>query len=268
MIRRPIARQRAVLLVALSVVALVGGYTWLSARQHAVNPSDTTIPSWAQLADGAGRVLEPNLRGERMLLMDMQATFGRLFAGLAIGVVGALLLGLHMGAFSPLGWLLTAPVGLAALVPPTAAMAVFFVVFGLELKMYVAMVAFAVMPVLAQTVHLLVRDWPEELQFKAYTLGATSMEVVWNRMLRTILPHILDAVRLQIGPALVALLAAEMLVADVGFGYQIRLQQRRLDMAVVYTYLAVLAAFASAANWGLRALQRRLCRWYAGTGAS
>ncbi|MSP90656.1 MAG: ABC transporter permease subunit [Myxococcales bacterium] len=268
MIRRPIAARRAALLVALSVVALVAGYTWLSARQHAVNPNDTTIPSWSQLADGAGRVLEPNLRGERMLLMDMQATFGRLFMGLAIGVVGALLLGLHMGAFTGFGWLLTAPISLAALVPPTAALAVFFVVFGLELKMYVAMVAFAVLPVLAQTVHLLVRDWPEELQFKAYTLGASSMEVVWNRMLRTILPQVLDAVRLQIGPALVALLAAEMLVADVGFGYQIRLQQRRLDMAVVYTYLAVLAAFASAANWGLRALQRKLCRWYAGEGTA
>ena len=39
-----------------------------------------------------------------------------------------------------------------------------------------------------------------------------------------------------------AIVAAEMLVGDVGFGYRIRLQSKLLNMSVVYPYLALLAA--------------------------
>ncbi len=42
---------------------------------------------------------------------------------------------------------------------------------------------------------------------------------------------------------MVYLIAAEMVVGDVGFGYRIRLQSKLLNMSVVYPYLAMLAAF-------------------------
>ena len=67
---------------------------------------------------------------------------------------------------------------------------------------------------------------------------------------------------MAIGPALVYLIAAEMVVGDVGFGYRIRLQSKLLNMDVVYPYLALLAAFGFTMNYLLRLLQRKLCAWH------
>ena len=68
--------------------------------------------------------------------------------------------------------------------------------------------------------------------------------------------------RLQIGPAMVFLIAAEMLVGDEGFGYRIRLQQKKLDMSTIFFYLAVLAAFGFVIDHLLRKIQRWLCPWH------
>ena len=74
--------------------------------------------------------------------------------------------------------------------------------------------------------------------------------------------RLLDAVRLQIGPAMVYLIAAEMVVADFGFGYRIRLQSKLLNMGVVYPYLVILAVFGFTMDFLLTKLQQVLCPWY------
>ena len=93
-------------------------------------------------------------------------------------------------------------------------------------------------------------------------LGASQFEIVWNVIFWEVLPKVIDAIRLQIGPAMVFLIAAEMVVGDVGFGYRIRLQSRLLHMNVVYPYLLYLAVFGFGIDWALRQLQHKLCRWY------
>ena len=140
----------------------------------------------------------------------------------------------------------------------------FFVLVGTDTSMYIAMIAFGILPALAMTVYLAVKEFPEELQFKAYTLGASHMEVIWAVIFRYVFPKLIDAVRLVIGPAIVFLIAAEMLVGDVGFGYRIRLQSKLLNMNVVYPYLALLAAFGFGMDYALKLLQKKLCPWYEG----
>jgi NitT/TauT family transport system permease protein len=263
MIRRPIKRSTAVILGVVSLLLLLGGYTWVSYRQHQKNPDDTTVPTWAQIKDGVVQIVEPNKRsGERWLVVDAQATGVRYFLGLALGASAAVIIGMGMGCFTPIEAFLQPPLSLIAQIPPTAALAVFFVLVGTGQEMYVAMIAFGVLPALAQTVYLAVKDFPEELQYKSYTLGASHMEVIGSIILSQVLPHLIDALRLVIGPALVYLIAAEMVVGDVGFGYRIRLQSKLLNMSVVYPYLALLAGFGFSMNFLLCRLQRKLCPWY------
>ena len=149
-----------------------------------------------------------------------------------------------------------------AKVVPTAAMAVFFVLVGTDIEMFVTMIVFGVLPPLALATHLSVQEVPDELVHKAYTLGASHMEVIWGVVFPYILPKVIDLIRLSIGPAMVYLLAAEMLVSDEGFGYRIRLLSRRLDMMVVYPYLAILAVFGFSIDMALERLRRWLCPWY------
>jgi len=264
-VKAPIERKWMILLGVLSILVLLGAYSWLSHAQHVKNPTDTTIPGWGQLWDGVVTMCSVDERsGERWLLVDAKATATRLFVGLGISVLGAVLIGVHMGALGVLDGLLVPGLSFLAKVVPTAAMAVFFVLVGTELKMFASMIVFGVLPALSLTIYLAVKQVPDELVHKAYTLGASHMEVVWVVIFPTTLPRVIDAIRLSIGPAMVYLLAAELLVSDVGFGYRIRLLSRRLDMEVVYPYLALLAFFGLFMDYSLRWAQRRLCPWFQG----
>jgi len=252
---------------ATAIVALISAYTYLSHRQHRINPEDKTIPNWTQLREGLGKIAEVNHRsGDRWLVTDAQATGTRLFLGLGCGIASALLLGMLMGCLAPVEAFFYPPLALLAKLPPTAMLAVFFVLAGTETKMYVAMIAFGVLPTLAQTVFLAVKDVPDESRYKAYTLGASHIEVIWNVVFRMVLPRLIDSIRLQIGPAMVYLIAAEMVVGDVGFGYRIRLQSKLLNMDVVYPYLAILAVFGFTMDSMLFRLQRLASPWYAKEG--
>lgn len=270
MIRQPISRQAHVVLGVVSFVVLLLAYTWLSHRQHQRNPRDRTIPNWSQLGEGVLRVLnfdEPDSRLSDFftswLWIDAKATFTRHFSGLAIGVLSSIVIGLAMGCFAPLEALLLPPLSCLAKVPPTAMLAVFFVLVGTGTEFYLAMIAFGVIPTLSQSIYQSVRtDVPEELIYKAYTLGASHAELIWNVTFKQILPRIIEAVRLQVGPAMVYLIAAEYAVGSAGFGFRIKMQQRLSDMSTVYFYLVMLAAVGFFMDYSLTWLRRLLCPWF------
>jgi len=262
MISRPISRTKQVVLSALSVLLLVVGYTWISHRQHQVNPDDTTIPSWSQLAEGAVKFTQLDRKGKRWLVEDSFATGKRLAAGISLGVVFGFIIGMSMGCVPTLEAFLQPPISLLAKVPQTAALAVYFVFFGTGMEMYVAMIAFGIIPALAVTVYLAIKDIPSAMLDKAYTLGASHFEIAFEVVFKQVLPKFIDAVRLCIGPAIVFLIAAEMVVGDVGFGYRIRLQFKLTNMNVVYPYLVFLAGFGFLLDHILRLLQAKMCPWY------
>jgi len=263
MVRNAIGLRSKIVLSILSVLILVGVYSCLSYRQHLKIPDDTTIPTWSQMGRGfIEKAFEPNERsGERWIAVDAAATYSRLFYALVCSILIAVPLGVLMGCFPIVEALLVPPLSFCAKVPPTAALAVFFVMVGTGRELYLTMIAFGVVPTLAQVLYLSVHDVPSELLNKAYTIGASTVEVIWNVIFRHIFPKVLDAVRLQIGPAVVYLIAAEMVCASVGFGYRIRLQSRLLSMDVVYPYLLILAASGFALDAALRLTHRMLCPW-------
>ena len=205
---------------------------------------DRTVPTFRSLySDGLLRVLRPQglRKDEYWLWEDALATAKRLAAGLLVGVLLSVALGVLMGAYSPVEAFFVPPLSFLAKIPPTAMLAVFFVLVGVNFRMYVTMIAFGTLPTLAQTVYQSAKkDVPESLVFKAYTLGASHMELIWNVIYKQILPRLIDAIRLQIGPAMVLLVAAEWMVAGEGFGYRLRLFYQRTDMTVVYVYLILL----------------------------
>jgi NitT/TauT family transport system permease protein len=264
MIGQPISRQWQIALGIASVIALLAAYTFLSLRQHRVNPDDKSMPPWAQLKEGVERLVKESPRdGERWLVVDAKATAWRLFLGMFAGTAGAVVLGMLMGCFAPIESFFLPPLALLAKLPPTAMLAVFFVMVGTDTNMYVAMIAFGILPTLAQTVYLSVKEVPQEMRYKAYTLGASHFEIIWNVLFRIVFPKLIDSIRLQIGPAMVYLIAAEIAVGDAGFGYRIRQQYKLLNMSVVYPYLAILAAFGFIMDFLLTRMQRAACPWYA-----
>ena len=260
--RKPIARKWMFLIGLFSVTLLLGGYGFLSHYQHEKNSDDTTIPTWGQLRVGAVAAVSADRKGERWLLVDFKATYSRLIMGVALGVFGAIILGILMGCFAPIEGFFIPILSLLAKTPPTAALAVFFVMVGTDMSMYITMIAFGVLPTLAQAIYLGVKEVPEELINKGWTLGASPLEMIGKIIVPYVLPKMIDAVRLQIGPAMVYLIAAEMVVGHEGFGYRIRLQSKLLNMSTVYPYLAILASSGYLLDYTLKFIQRKFFPWY------
>ncbi len=263
MIRQPIRKRTQIILGLASFCLLALLYAWLSHRQHTINPRDTTIPNLSQFVEAWKQLVTRDASGDIWLVVDCWATYYRLLIGLATGVLAAVVIGMLMGCFASAEAFFLPPLSFLAKIPPTAMLAVYFVLVGMELKMFVAMVALGIFPTLAQAIYQAAKkDVSDHAIYKAYTLGASHAETIWNVVFRQILPRILENVRLQIGPAMVFLIAAEWVAAHVGFGYRLRIQSRLLHMNVVYTYLVILGTTGFLMDWSLSVLRRKLCPWF------
>ena len=263
MIRQPIQFSTKVAISGVAILFMLVAYEVMAARQTSINPKQTTVPSLFQFGEGLGEITKPNARGETWLGQDLMATFGRLAVGMGVGVLLSIFIGIAMGSYPWVEALFAPPILFLAKIPPTAMLAVYFVLFGTEGQMFVAMVGLSVFFTLAQSVYSAAKkDVTDHTVYKAYSLGASSPEVIYEVIWKQILPRVIEAIRLQIGPAMVFLIAAEYVVGDVGFGYRIRMQSRRLNYDVVYIYLIILGASGLTFDWLLNAIRRKLSPWF------
>jgi NitT/TauT family transport system permease protein len=263
MIRQPIQLRTRIVISALSILVTLLAYELIATRQSRINPKQTVVPHITSLGDGFRKLTTPNSRGETWLVEDVKATYGRLFLGLGLGIGLSIIIGVAMGAYPWVEALFVPSVSFLAKVPPTAMLAVYFILFGTKTEMFVAMVGLSVFFTLAQSIYQAAKkDVSDHSVFKAYSLGATSPEVIYEVLWKQILPRVIESIRLQIGPAMVFLIAAEYVVGDVGIGYRIRIQSRILNMDVVYIYIILLGSSGLLMDWGLTQLRRKLCPWF------
>jgi len=271
MIRSPISSKKKLFISVSSVVLLIAGYLILAEHQYSVNPDNTMIPTLKGFIEGFVNIFKPRGKGGNVSIMnswfilDFTSTAYRLFISLFISICIGILLGVFMGCFTVIEAFFNWPISFFSKVTPTGAMSVFFIMFGTDIQMFVAMVVFGITPAIAISIMLSIKSMPEQYIHKGYTLGGSTGESVFTIVGRYVLPNIIDTVRLCIGPAIIYLIAAESLCADTGFGHTIRQEAKLTHMNVVFIYLAILAAFGFLADWGLKAIQRKACSWYGGS---
>jgi NitT/TauT family transport system permease protein len=261
MIRQPISKKLSLVCILGAIVVILLLYSWLSHRQKVFNPNDTTIPNLFQFVEGLKFVVTPLSNGEILLWNDLRATYFRHFVGIGVGVLLSLFIGIAMGCWPAVESIFRLPIAFLAKIPPTAMIAVYFILFGTDLEMFVAMIALGIFPGLAQSTYLSVKEVPDDAIYKAYTLGASNYELIWNVIFPQILPRFIEAIRMATGPAMVFLIAAEWMISDVGVGYRLRIQSRLLNMNIVYVYLIVLCLTTYVVDWSLKLLKSKLCPW-------
>lgn len=267
MIRRPIPTWLFWLLSIGGVVVVLIGYELLSLRQTRINELQTTIPSFQKLGAGLVQIFQPQGTADApkpaMFWLDIRATLWRLFLGVSIGVIASVVVGILMGAYRWISAPLEPIIMFLAKIPPTAMMPIYIALVERDQQIFVSMVALGIFFSMTQSIYQAVRqDVTEEAINKAYTLGASELEIIYEVIWKQVLPKIIDNIRLQIGPAMVFLLAAEVLVGNTGLGYRIRMQSRVLNFSIVYVYLAILATIGLVAEWSLATLRRKLCPWF------
>jgi len=263
MIRKPISAKRWWFYFTTTIAVIILFYSFLCYKQKSVNPYDKAIPDFYQFWHGVEVLSKPDSNGCIWLLDDLKATYGRHLMGMTAGVLLSLIVGILMGCVSAVRASLKFPIRCLSLIPPTAMIAIYFVIFGTDIQFYIAVIAFGIFPTLTQTIYQSIKnDVADDAIYKAYTLGASDMEIVWDVIIPQIMPKVLEAVRMTVGPALIVLIAAEWNLADVGIGYRLKIESRMTNMNIVYIYLIVLCITSYFMDWSLNFAKTKLCPWY------
>src|SRR5262245_55506138 len=247
----------------LPFVLIAAIYLVASAERRAANPADKLLPPVAEMADTVRRLAsEPDRRTEEIVLWtDTAASLRRLAIGLGVATLSGLAFGLALGVLPIVIATFGAFVAAISLIPPMAVLPILFIVFGLGELSKVVLTIFGVAPVLIRDTTLALAVLPKEQMVKAQSLGASTWHVAIRVALPQIMPRLIEAVRLSLGPAFLFLISAEAIAADVGLGYRIVLMRRYLSMDVILPYVAWITLLAYLMDYALAAIARRSFPW-------
>ncbi|WP_300060556.1 ABC transporter permease [uncultured Roseobacter sp.] len=256
-------RPLAVFLMLLPFAAVFVAYAIGSEIRLAENPSDKLLPAPGTVWDTAWRLItEADRRSGRILFWhDTGASLMRLGLGITISALTALVFALLIGLLPLARSFLAQFVAVLSMIPPLALLPILFIVFGLGETSKVVLIVVGTLPCLIRDLGQRVVELPQELRVKAQTLGASSWVLALRVALPQLMPRLIQAVRLQIGPAWLFLIAAEAIASDLGLGYRIFLVRRYLAMDVILTYVIWITILAFLIDWSFRWVSRRVFPW-------
>ena len=253
-------------LAVLPFIALIAAYMLGSAARLADNPNDKLLPNFGAMAEAFKHMaLEADPRtGLYLMWNDTLSSMSLLLTALAISTIIALVFGVLIGLLPLAGATLGPVVSVASMVPPLALLPILFIIMGLGDAAKIALIVIGTTLKLIRDMALRVADMPREQIIKAQTLGASTWQIALRVVLPQMLPRLIDAVRLELGPAWLFLIAAEAIAADSGLGYRIFLVRRYLAMDVIIPYVIWITLLAFLMDLALRLLQQKAFPWFAG----
>lgn len=262
--RRPGRRANRVIAL-LPFLAMLVLYFIASAARRAENADDKLLPSLTAIGQAVERMaFTADARtGDVLMWRDTAASLERLGAALIIATAVGLVLGVAIGVLPYLRSLLGSFVAVVSMVPPLAILPILFITVGLGEAAKIVLIVIGVAPPLVRDVALRIEDLPPQQLIKAQTLGASSWTMILRVVLPQILPRLVDALRLQLGPAWLYLIAAEAIASESGLGYRIFLVRRYLAMDVILPYVAWITFLAFLMEIVLLTFQRRAFPWFA-----
>ena len=260
--RRP-SRATRLLLGAAPFAATVVLYAVFAALRHADNPSDKLLPGTSAFASAIIRMAAtPDIRtGQYLLWIDTWASLQRLGLGLSAATLIGLSLGIGTGLIPHLRAGLSPAIAIVSMIPPMAILPILFITFGLGELAKVVLITLGIAPFMVRDVSLRVEEIPAELIVKAQTLGASTWQIVLRVVLPLVMPRLIDAIRLSLGPAWLFLISAEAIAATDGLGFRIFLMRRYLAMDVILPYVAWVTLLAFLMDRALRQASRAAFPW-------
>ncbi|EKF75704.1 sulfonate ABC transporter permease [Alcanivorax hongdengensis A-11-3] len=248
----------------LPFVLLIIAYLIASDARLAANANDKLLPALNSFADAIQRMaFEPSKRsGDYLLWVDTLASLQRLAMGVGISALMALAVGIANGTIPYIRATLSPLVTGLSLVPPMAMLPVLFIIFGLGELAKVMLIIIGITPFLIRDLQQRALEIPREQIIKMQTLGANSWQIITRLVWPQLMPRLIGAVRLSLGPAWLFLIAAEAIAATEGLGYRIFLVRRYLAMDVILPYVVWITLLAFAIDFMLSRYSRWRYPWF------
>lgn len=250
-------RLNAWLSPLLARYGLVFGFLalWqISSTQGWVNPAvfpplDAILAAlWGSLSSGA-------------LLGDIAISLQRSGIAFAAAVAIGIPLGLVMGQARVIEQALDPLLQFFRQTSALALYPVFILLLGLGESSKVFVIFWATLfPLLLATIGG-VKEVDTKLVEMARTYGASRLTIFRRVVLPASVPAIFVGLRLSATTALLLLIAAEMIGANKGIGFQVMNAQYNFQIPLMFAAILLLALLGLLANAVLVLLQRKLCRW-------
>ncbi|MDR2357894.1 MAG: ABC transporter permease [Oscillospiraceae bacterium] len=185
----------------------------------------------------------------------------RSLTGYVIGLAFAVPFGLAIGWFRKLGDLMSPLLNVFRNIPVLALLPVFVMFFGITETAKVVVIFWGVLwSVLLNTISG-VRSVDAQLIRAARSMGTGSVRMFATVVLPASLPHIFTGMRISATTSILILIAAEMLGANKGLGYELNFYQANMKFPEMYAYIVIMAALGVALNAALERVEKRSFRW-------
>jgi NitT/TauT family transport system permease protein len=260
----------------LLFIVCIALYVRVSNVRHQANVEDRVVPNSTQLFAGIkASILQPAEEDDAlpddastwqklshsMLWKDTASSGKRFFISLAL-LVPAILLGLHMGLFPHVETFFLRFVLFFDKIVALSLLPILFIVFGIDEWSKIMLIVIGVAPTLILDTYQMVKGLPREQIVKAFTLGATDVDVAYRVVLKQLLPQIINSLRLNLKPMMLFLFAGEMIAATDGLAYRIAIMRRHMGMDIIIPYLLWVALLLFLFDSFLRVMNRRLHPWF------
>ncbi len=192
---------------------------------------------------------------------DFAASGQELLYGFALATVVGIVVGLAIGWYAKLGYLVDPFVTFLYAIPRVALGPLLIVWLGIGMSSKVALVFLTtVFPVLLNTSSG-IRSLDSHLVRVARCFGASDLQIFRTIALPGSVPFILGGIRLAVGQALIGVFVAELLGAQHGIGAMIENAGQQFQTATVFAGLVIFAAAGMLLSSIVRWMENHFDAW-------
>ena len=189
-------------------------------------------------------------------------TIGRALAGLALGSLAGILIGVLTGlsrvARYSSNWVLE----FLRAVPPSAVLPLFIVALGGGDWMRVAFIAYGISLYVQINTANGVSSVDPTLVMMGRSFRLSRAQIVWRIVLPAAQPQIWAGLRIATIGATILAIVSEFFNATNGIGYQIQWNVGRFNMQGMWAWVMFLALFGLLLNLTIEGVERRVLRWH------
>ncbi len=235
-------------LILLALAWEIGARTGIVSTL-ALPPLSEVLVSWFDLVKS----------GE--LITNAAASLWRAVAGLSLAIVIGAALGIFMAWWRPVNVLLSPlvemfyPMPKSALIPVT----VLWLGFGNGSKILLIFLG-CMLPVTIGAFNG-ARSSEQVLVWSARSMGANRLRMLWDVVVPSAMPELLNGIRTALALAFILLVTSELIVAQSGLGYLIGFLGANGSYDAMFAVVLTVAFLGFAADRGYLTIMQRVLRW-------
>ena len=197
-----------------------------------------------------------------VLFEDIRISMQRVVIGWLRGLVIAIPIGLLIGRFQVVRWLIEPFINFFRFIPAIGFLTLFLMWFGVGEESKIVLIMYAtIFPVTINTIAGVSGIDPVKYQ-AAESLGASRLQSFLTVTIPGAIPNIFTGIRLGLSGAIISIVGAEMLAANEGLGYLIYTSRLYYRTDWIFVGIVVLGLLGFAADKLLRYVGKKLLKHY------